>query len=146
MKRSGRKDSGSSYISGFLVIPLRDIVERPKPMAIGGEIKIQTICLPLRANPLEYDIQGIDHLELMYGGRLWRKKVSISYIMEKPGSIPKVAGGCHLHYTFKKGGSCRKLEVTCLYNSVTSASRYGRELRSARTGSRSRPMTRSISS
>ena len=100
MKRSGRKDSGSSYISGFLVIPLRDIFERPKPIAIGGEIEVQTICLPLRANPLEYDIQDIDHLESMYGERLWRKKVSTYYIMEKPGSIPKVAGGCHLQYIF----------------------------------------------
>jgi hypothetical protein len=101
MKRSGRKDSGSSYISGFLVISLRDILKELSQLRIGGKRKVQTICLPLRENPWEYDIQDIGHFESMYGESLWRKKVPVSSTyckMERPESIPKVRGGCHLHY------------------------------------------------
>jgi hypothetical protein len=81
--------------------------ERPEPIAVGSEGKVRTICLLLRENPREYYIQDIGHFESMYGEPLWRKKVSTYYKMERPGSIPKVSGGCHLHYIFRKGGSCR---------------------------------------
>jgi len=71
MKRSGRKDSGSSYISGFLVIPLKDILKDLSQWRIGSKRKtVQTICLPLRENPREYDIQGIGHFESTYGEAL----------------------------------------------------------------------------
>jgi len=109
MKRSGRKDSGSSYISGFLVICLSDILKELSQLRIGGKRKVQTICLPLRESPREYYIRDIGHFELMYGESLSKNKVSVSayYKMERPGNIPKVKGGCHLHYIVSKGGSCR---------------------------------------
>jgi hypothetical protein len=47
--------------------------ERPEPIAIGSKGKAQTICLPLRENPWEYYIQGIDHFESMYEEPLERK-------------------------------------------------------------------------
>jgi len=78
MKRSGRKDSGSSYISGFLVIPLRNILKDLSQWRIGSKEKVQTKRLPLRENPWEYDIQGIDHFESMYGEALRKEKVSVS--------------------------------------------------------------------
>ena len=110
MKRSGRKDSGSSYISGFLVICLNDILKELSQLRAGDKRKVRTICLPLRENLWEYDIQDIGHFELMYGEPLWKNKVPVStyWKMERLESIPKVRGGCHLYYIFTKGGSCRK--------------------------------------
>ena len=46
MKRSGRKDSGSSYISEFLLISLSDISKELNKVRINGEREVlQTINL-----------------------------------------------------------------------------------------------------
>ena len=85
-KRSGRKDWGSSYISGFLLICLNDILKELSQLRLGGgKRKVQTICLPLRENPWEYHIQDIGHFQLMYEEPLWRKKVNNYRIMERLG-------------------------------------------------------------
>ena len=79
MNRSGQKDSGSSYISGFLLICLNDILKELSQLRLGGgKRKVQTICLPLRENPWEYDTQDIRHFESMYEEPLWSKKVPVS--------------------------------------------------------------------
>jgi len=67
MKRSGRKHWGSSYISGFLVICLSDILKELSQLRIGGKRNVQTICLPVQESPREYDIRDIGHFESMYG-------------------------------------------------------------------------------
>ena len=69
--------------------------QRAEPIAIGSKRKVQTIHLPLQENPREYDIQDIGRFESMYEEPLWRKKVSTN-TKWRPGSIPKVIGGCHL--------------------------------------------------
>ena len=78
MKRSGQKDFGSSYISGFLAICLSNILKELSQLRIGGKVKVRTIYLPLRENPWEYDIQDIGHFESMYGEPLWKNKVPVS--------------------------------------------------------------------
>ena len=71
MKRSGRKDSGSPYISEFLLISLRNISKELSKVRIGGRRKVlQTINLPWRQHLWEYDIQDTDHPWSMYGESL----------------------------------------------------------------------------
>ena len=73
MNRSGRKDSGSSYISGFLVIALNDISKLMSQVRISDkrEGRVHTIRLPWQENPWEYDIQDTGHFGLTYGESLW---------------------------------------------------------------------------
>jgi hypothetical protein len=57
-------------------------VKELSQLRIGGKRNVQTICLPLRESPREYDIQDIGHFESMYGERLWRKKVLVSTLLQ----------------------------------------------------------------
>ena len=70
MKRSGRKDSGSSYISGLRVIPLKGILKHLSQLRLVVGEKVQTIRLPLPEIPRECYIQDIGHFESTYGESL----------------------------------------------------------------------------
>jgi len=77
--------------------------ESPEPITVCSKRKtVQTIRLPSRELPREYDIQGIGHFESMYGEALWKNKVTVStyYKLERLRNIPKVRGGCHLQLHF----------------------------------------------
>ena len=71
MKRSGRKHSGSSYIPGFLVSPLRDDSKMGwAKYELVARQRLHTINLPWRSHPWEYDNQDTGHFQLMRGESL----------------------------------------------------------------------------
>ena len=151
MKRSGRKDSGSSDISGFLVSPLRDVSkEVGGPIANWCKRKVTDHIFAMTKAPLgiwyprywSFSVVawGIPIEKESQHQRIAKQRNQGAFLRWQEGSIYIAFWG------WKDNTSITVLEVTHLYNSTTSASRYGREWRSAKSGSRSFPMTRSISS
>ena len=111
MKRSGRKDSGSSYILGFLVSPLMDILKGMGHMQIGG---MRERYRPYICHDDSTLGNMISKILVIFGWCVGnpcreRKSAFITCETEKSRSIPKVAGALHLHRILRTRmeGSCR---------------------------------------